>query len=142
VKLKLVFSTAVVFLAVVGVALATNHGDTVEEVCVNDTNGNVRWDDTCRNHETEVPIGGGGGAGTSFYIVPMTVAVAAFATYDVTASCNAGDSVTGGGVEAQKADNELFEIWETYPSSASSWRVTGRRFTTGDVTAYAVCATG
>jgi hypothetical protein len=138
--LKIGLSAAVVFLAAAGIALATNHGDSVDEVCVNDTNGNVRWDETCRNHETMVPVGGGGGA-TTFYIASTTVAATPLAIYDVTASCNAGDSVTGGGVQVPRPANELAELHESHPATASSWRVTGRRFSPGNVTAYAVCAT-
>jgi hypothetical protein len=139
-KLKIGLSAAVVFLAVAGIALATNHGDTVEEVCVNDSNGNMRWDDTCRNHETEVPIGGAGD-GTTFYVAFVTEPATPFVESEITASCAAGDSVTGGGFQANNSSGELVDLFETYPSSESSWTVRGRRFTAGNLTAYAVCAT-
>lgn len=85
-----------------------------------------------------------GGASTTTI---RTAAVAGSGHFAATASCNAGETVVGGGCEdscngANDAGVGNTGLVDSYPNSATSWRCASRDISTGcsrTLTAYAIC---
>jgi hypothetical protein len=80
------------------------------------------------------PVGAQGpaGVGSSFYEVAVT---GGGTTTVVTATCNAGDVVTGGGY-SQPGNGGILS---TYPTNGNAWTVVGYSGTVA-ITVYAICA--